>query len=294
MRSHPVTPMMESDLIVHLSRQTRKKIGLIDLLALERPDVEEAFAAALGEGCEVILFDVFDEPSLAQIGRILWSRRPPGTSFVVGSSGVEYALIEHWRAMGQLPPQPQFETPRPAERVVIVSGSCSLSTEKQIRWAVDRGFAGIPVDAQRLVSGDNGTNARAMLLNQALENLAQGRSIILYTALGSEDSERARAAAESESVFGLMLGEELGVLLREIILRSGVRRFLVAGGDTSSTVGGQLRMEALTMASPLIPGAPLCRTHSSVPDLDGLEVVFKGGQVGPEDCFERLQDGRAC
>lgn len=294
MKSHPVTPMRESDLIVHLSRQTRKKIGLMDLLALQRPDLEDFFATALSRGCEVILFDVFDERSLAQIGRILWSRRPQGTSFVVGSSGVEYALVEYWRAMGQLPTRPQFEPPRPADRVVVVSGSCSLSTEKQIRWALEHGFIGIPVEARRMVSGDDGTNARALLRNQALDNLAQGRSIILYTALGSEDSERARAAAESEPAFGLKLGEQLGVLLREIILRSGVRRVLVAGGDTSSAVGGQLRTEALTMASLLIPGAPLCRTHSSVLDLDGLEVVFKGGQAGPEDCFERVRDGRAC
>jgi uncharacterized protein YgbK (DUF1537 family) len=292
MRSHPVTPMTESDLALHLSRQTQKKIRLMDILSLQSPDLDERFTALQREGPEVILFDVLDESSLARVGRILWLHRPPGTSFIVGSSGVEYALMAHWRATGQLPPPPAFEQPRPVDRLVVVSGSCSPNTEIQIQWSLERGFVGIPIGAQALVSAETRISARDQLLKQALRELSEGHSIVLYTALASKDSARAREIAAAESSFGLTLGEQLGILLRELLLRSGVRRVAIAGGDTSSYIGRQLSIEALTMASPLVRGAPLCRAHSDEPTLDGLELIFKGGQVGAEDCFGRVREGQ--
>jgi uncharacterized protein YgbK (DUF1537 family) len=292
MKSHPVTPMTESDLTLHLSRQTQKKISLMDVLSLQSHDLDERFAALQQKGAEVILFDVLDESSLQQIGRILWARRPPGTSFVVGSSGVEYALMAHWRSAGRLPPQPEFRQPRPLDRLVVVSGSCSLNTEKQIRWSLAHGFVGIRIEARSLVAAEVQERTRDRLLNQALRELWEGHSIVLYTALASEDSARAHATLTADSSFGLALGEQLGILLRELICRSGVRRVVIAGGDTSSHIGRQLRIEALTLTSPLIRGAPLCLAHSREPSLNHLELVFKGGQVGTEDCFGRVRKGQ--
>jgi uncharacterized protein YgbK (DUF1537 family) len=208
----------------------------------------------------------------------------------VGSSGVEYALVAYWRASGLLPPPPQFEPVRAVDRLVVVSGSCSPNTERQIRWALDHGFTGIPVDAGALVEGDETT--RRALMDSALKDLAQGRSLIVYTALGEKDSTLAKAARARESTFGMRLSAQLGVLLRELIRRSGIRRVLIAGGDTASYVGQQLGIEALTMASPMLPGAPLCRAHADSPSLDGLELVFKGGQMGTDDCFAKVKTGR--
>ena len=85
----------------------------------------------------------------------------------------------------------------------------------------------------------------------------------------------------------------LGSLLLELIRRSGVRRALVAGGDTSSHAVRRLGMEALTFAGLLSPGAPLCRGYSSDPLVDGLELVLKGGQVVPPEFFEMVRTGLA-
>jgi hypothetical protein len=32
-------------------------------------------------------------------------------------------------------------------------------------------------------------------------------------------------------------------------------------------------------------GAPLCRVHSDTLELDGLDIILKGGQMGPVDFF---------
>jgi uncharacterized protein YgbK (DUF1537 family) len=293
MMSHPVTPMTESDLRLHLSRQTQKRIGLLDIVSLRHPHLDDKFREVLAGDPDAILFDVLDQQSLIQVGRILWSRRPPGGSFIVGSSGVEYALVAYWRAAGLLPPPPEFRRVAPVDRLVVVSGSCSPKTERQILWSLDHGFVGIPINADALVASDSVKGDRSTWASRPLAELARGRSIVLYTALGEEDSARARDARGGESSFGMRLGEQLGTLLRELVCRAGVRRVLVAGGDTASHVGQQLSLEALTMLSPMIPGAPLCRAHSREPGLDGLELVLKGGQVGSDDCFGRVQLGQS-
>jgi len=290
MMSHAVTPMTESDLRLHLARQTEKKIGLFDIIALQHSRPEEKFQELLAEKPEAVLIDTLDQASLIQVGRILWTGRPASGNFIVGSSGVEYALVAYWQASGLLPGPPEFAPVRAVDRLVVVSGSCSPNTESQIHWALGHGFVGIPVDADALVASNEAT-AR-VLLDKALMELKESNSVVLYTALGKKDSTLARAARERENSFGMRLSGQLGIVLREIIRRSGIRRVLIAGGDTASYVGQQLGMEALTMAGPMLPGAPLCRAHADSPSVEGLELVFKGGQMGTDDCFAKVKNGR--
>jgi uncharacterized protein YgbK (DUF1537 family) len=160
--------------------------------------------------------------------------------------------------------------------VIVVSGSCSPVTEQQIRWAIAHGFADIRVDA---ADKDHST-----ALNAALSALSLGKSVVLYTALGVGDRDAGHG--------GEKLGRSLGVLLRETLIRSGVRRALVAGGDTSSHALRELGIESLIFAGQMTPGAPLCRCHAPGSALDGLELVLKGGQVGPENFFEMVKSER--
>jgi uncharacterized protein YgbK (DUF1537 family) len=67
----------------------------------------------------------------------------------------------------------------------------------------------------------------------------------------------------------------------------------VIGGDTAGDVARSLEIDALEMIAPLQPGAPLCVARSRRGDTDGLEVVFKGGQVGYDDFFGALRAGTA-
>jgi 3-oxoisoapionate kinase len=286
MASHPLTPMNESDLRIHLSRQTKKKITLMNIVSLERDDTDEEFARLLRQSPDVVIFDTLDEASLLQAGRLIWSHRPCDLSFVVGSSGVEYALAAYWESTGQLPLPPKFPPVRPVDRLIVVSGSCSPSTEKQIRWAISQGFEGIPADAAALVASESQERIRTNLLARALAALKAGKSIVVYTALGNTDLIQVRGPASDSSRFGEVLGGQLGLLLRDTVRQSGVRRVMIAGGDTSTYAVRQLGIEALTMVSPLIQGAPLCQVHAADnKKIDGLEIVLKGGQVGSEDCF---------
>lgn len=277
MSRHPVTPMHESDLRIHLARQTQSRISLLDMRALLQGHADDQLDAVLRGHPEAILFDGVDAASLAETGRLLCTHRPLPT-FAVGSSGLTHALIHHWQEAGIVPRERACGTFTAVDRLIVVSGSCSPVTEMQIRRATADGFTGIAV-------GRSPGADRECVLTRALEALQKGRSVVLYSALGPVD----RKPGEGGETLGNMLGE----LLRELIMRSGVRRALVAGGDTSTHAVRRLGISALTFAALTVPGAPLCRTHSGTAVTDGLELVLKGGQIGPEDYFEQVRTGGA-
>jgi uncharacterized protein YgbK (DUF1537 family) len=289
MRTHPSTPMHEADLRQHLAAQTDQSIALVDILTLQSDVVDNRVDALLAESPDVLLFDVLDEASQAEVGRLLWERRATDTTFIVGSSGVEYALAAHWQTIGLANAPSTPPTAAPVDRLVVVSGSCSSVTENQIRWACENSFTGIALDVQRLVS-DDGAAAVLEAYADAEHALRDGRSVVLYTALGS-GAGFAELTPGNAIEFNDSLGARVGELLRTLCERNELTRAVVAGGDTSGHAVRQLDMYALTLAAPLVPGGPLCRIHSNERVFDGIEIVLKGGQIGGEDFFRRVRDG---
>jgi uncharacterized protein YgbK (DUF1537 family) len=147
---------------------------------------------------------------------------------------------------------------------------------------MDNGYDGIPLDARAVAAGQFDD-----ALQRAVSSAAAGRSFIFYTALGPSDPN----LIEGRERFRRSLSENLGRLFAAALERSGIRRAVVCGGDTSSGVGRQLDIYALTAVHPLAPGSPLCRAYSNGP-LDGLVISFKGGQVGGPLFFEAARTGR--
>jgi 3-oxoisoapionate kinase len=275
MRCHPVTPMYEADLRRHLAAQTRLPIGLVDLTAFSQGRAPAALAQCLSRGDAAVLFDGMGEAELAETGRLLWhhaTQQPHAGSthplFGAGSSGLTYALLAAWRQGHVIGGEPKHTPAAPAETLLVLSGSCSPVTERQIRAALANGYHGIRLEMETA-------------FEEAVTHLRAGQSTVIYSALGP------LPAATQPG--GEALGRRAGALLRRILGATGVRRVVLAGGDTSSHAVGELGIHALTWAASLEPGAPLCRAHAQTPDLDGLQLVLKGGQVGSDDFFERVR-----
>lgn len=275
MGNHPVTPMDEADLRIHLGRQTGRRIALLDITALRAGCAGAKLEELTAKGGQAVIFDGLDDQTLAATGRLLWTRSAAAQWFAVGSSGMTQALIHHWRSIGMITAGLTPEEPKPVDRLIVVSGSCSPVTEAQIHWAAANGFAAMRIGA------DGGESVPVA----GLKELAAGRSVVLYSALGPRDCVGELRGEE--------LGRTIGLLLRELLLRSGVRRAVVAGGDTATHSVRQLGIQALTFAGLLAPGAPLCRSYAPASKMDGIELVLKGGQVGPVDFFGMVRRGKA-
>ena len=119
----------------------------------------------------------------------------------------------------------------------------------------------------------------------------QGRSAILFTAASEQDHIETFTSGADQLRLRQTLSERAGQIFSRVAEASGVKRVVVAGGDTSSHSGRQLGIAALTFIAHLAPGAPLCRAWSYRGNRNSLEIVFKGGQCGSENFFEVVLNG---
>ncbi len=295
MSRHPVTPMHDADLRNHLAAQTSARIVGFDFRDMAAPDASARLETATGRA-DVVLLDTFDAATTRIAGQLLAEHGARAPAFVVGSSGVEYALVEHLTAAGVLPLAPAPTARGPVDRLVAVCGSCSPVTEGQIAWAEANGFAVLALDTVAAVSGDEAAT-HDRLLADVRAALADHAGVVVHTARGPSDPRLAptRAALERRGLGNFdssaVLGAALGRVVRDVVAETGVRRIALAGGDSSSHAVSAMGVESLTVAGPLVPGAPLCRIASPDPAIDGAELTLKGGQVGGPDYFARVMAG---
>ncbi|WP_434620892.1 four-carbon acid sugar kinase family protein [Tabrizicola sp. M-4] len=295
MARHPVTPMAEADLLRHLARQTALPGGLISLEDLAA-GAEARVEALLAAGVRIISVDNMDAGTEAAAGRLIWGQRGR-MGLVVGSQGVEYALVRHWQEAGLLPVAAEVPSAGAVAQIVAVSGSVSPVTKAQLDWAGGHGFALLDFDAAAVCGGEAALQQEeARLVRAALEAAGRGQSPLIHSAAGPDDPAVARfraALAETGIAMGeanRRIGTALGRILDAVLRGTGLRRAVISGGDTSGHGMRALGLQALVALAPTIPGAALCRAHGAGAH-DGLEIALKGGQMGSEDYFGWIRAG---
>lgn len=285
MSVHPVTPMTEADVARHLSQQTNLPFGCIDLEALADPARARAL---LDDGPKGWTIDMLDASHEATVGALLWERRAQ-SRFVIGSQGVEYALVAHLRATGALAKAGLVGGIGRTDAMAVVSGSASPITASQIGWARANGFRTIALDTVAACNGS--AEAELTAANAAVAALSEGLPPLIHSAEGPQDPRIAavRALGDPDRCNDA-IGRALGRILADVTQRTGIRRAVVSGGDTSGHVCTALGIHALSALAPTIPGASICRAHADGA-LDGFEIALKGGQMGSADYFGWIRDG---
>lgn len=269
MSKHPVTPADESDLRLHLGKQTNKKFGLIDVLQLEKPVGEWNNAIESDE--KVILIDALYEKQLNKIGEWIDSLNKNNAQFSVGGSGIEAALGNCWNEKGLLQQKTAWQTIKTVNSLLVISGSCSPVTAGQIAYAIKNGFEEVELDAAKIC---NDEIVEASVMDTINSLLQQQKNIIIHT------GQKKTGNLSSEK-----LGTALGTIAKQAVEKNKLQRVVIAGGDTSSYAARAMEIDAVEMVAPVVSGAPLCKAYSANKAINGLEVNFKGGQVGGEDYF---------
>jgi uncharacterized protein YgbK (DUF1537 family) len=307
MSVHPVTPMMEGDLLRHLALQTDLPLSGIFLPSLEgaREEIDRAWSEATSTGDAGILLDSVTERHLTEVGRILDGYASTvGPIFTIGSSGVEYALTQWWRELGKLPnTQRYYDHIAPTSQILAISGSASPLSSAQIDTAIAAGFAEIAIDAKALVREDSWQQTAQDIVGRTIALLSDGRSVIMHTARGPRDTRIAEMLEyftadgltqdDARHQGGRLLGQRLGAIANAVLEATHLRRLVLSGGDTSSQVTQVLGPDALEIDGRLAAGAPLCRVLSDKSHLRNLQLALKGGQMGDENFFVIARDGTA-
>jgi 3-oxoisoapionate kinase len=274
MSRHPVTPMHEADLRLHLAKQTNMPVQLAN------NDWSQNGMA---------LIDVYDQATQVLAGETLLQAPQTALPFCVGSSGVEYALVKALTKQAKISGQAEFAPLNTVPQCIVVSGSVSPTTERQILKSKQNGFVTVSL-SPLAVAKDPNANVEAAV-RECLNILSSGQSPLVHTALGAASDQSAELNAITDGRKNI--GETLGRILREVLERTDLRRAIIAGGDSSSHALGQLDIYALKNRFPLsaTPGSPLCTASSGNAKLNGLEIAMKGGQVGGDSYFIQLRDG---
>jgi uncharacterized protein YgbK (DUF1537 family) len=307
MSRHPTTPMSEADLAAHLGAQTRQTIAKFTLPLYEAGHAamdDELARISSGESRGVV-FDGTTPTHQTQVGRLL-DRLSVGRSrplFCVGSSGLEYAMTQWWREVGQEAAldTTQYENFAAVPQVLAVSGSASPLSRMQVDDAIAHGFFDLAVDASSLVADERWEAELKRLHEEAVAALRAGRSVMAHTARGPDDDRiaamtsllvaRGMSKEMAKHVGGRLLAQRLGHFVDGVLRAVRIKRLLVSGGDTSSHVTQHLAPDALVVAARLAPGAPLCHVLSDQLHLAGLEIALKGGQMGQPDYFVKALHG---
>ncbi|MCA1325051.1 four-carbon acid sugar kinase family protein [Herbaspirillum sp. alder98] len=281
MRCHPVTPMDESDLRKHLARQGLTVQAVHYPQYLDPAALDDQIDALSASRPDAVLFDVSGEADLPVIGGLIWARAQRQRVLAVGASSVVQALAAWWQL--DAPHRDQANHIAPARGpVLVLAGSLSPITAQQIGAA--HSYDQILLDPQRLIEHDQ-SYLQATVARIA-DGLRQGRHMLACTAPHQGERQLLSASGASQQ-----LAHACGELLRRLLQAVPLTRVGVAGGDTSSHALKALDIWGLSYIGNLSAGVALCRAHADLPQLDGVELMLKGGQMGGSDLFELLVRG---
>lgn len=281
MRHHPLNPMLNANLVAHLSTQTHRRVGLVDYADVQRgsDSIRAALRRLQAEGCAIALLDCVDDAQLRMIGEAICD-----LPLLSGSSAWGMVLPDIWRRNGDWTPSGSRELGGAfgGTGVLVISGSCSQATQAQIDWAAHNGWQMFALDALALMQG----NFPAAVVTQAAEVIAGDQPCLLTTTHGTgreQVQEWARRHQLSDVAAGERISATLARLAAAILDRCRPAGLVIAGGETSSVIMRALNLGGLLIGPAIDPGVPVCLSLAR-PD---LAVVLKSGNFGSEDFFAR-------
>jgi uncharacterized protein YgbK (DUF1537 family) len=293
MARHPVTPMNESDVRLHLAQQMDRPMELVDLLQLEQlpnltpENIFHGYTGKNGHGAPLVLFDTTDNGHLLPIGKWLDKHCSQQHQLLVGSSAMEYALGKIYGVEKEMNRAPLAVTP-----TLVVAGSCAQSTADQILHAEKLGFSLIRIQVSELFNEESRTQEINRVVQLAVTSLSSNQNTVIFSALGPEDRQvKATLTSPLAKSQPTQIASSQAEITRQLVEIFPLKRLVTAGGDTSGYILKSLDIAALEFVNMLAPGAPLCLAHGKNPKTAGMEIAIKGGQNGTVRYFEFAQQG---
>jgi uncharacterized protein YgbK (DUF1537 family) len=265
--------MHDSNLVRVLARQSNTKIGLVELAILARgPDAVRARLAELaGKGVGAVIVDAVFDHDLETIGTVALDHR-----LSVGASGIGLGLARALVGSGRVKSNAlaAISGAPVGGPAACLAGSCSQATLGQIANA-EAAMPVLHLDPDRVVAGKE--EARRAL-NWATERLAQGPVLIASSA--APDQVAALQARHGRDVAGHAI-EQAMADIAEGLVQAGVRRLVVAGGETSGAVVDRLKIPGFLVGAEIAAGVPVLRAVGAKGG-DMLLALKSGNFGGPE------------
>jgi uncharacterized protein YgbK (DUF1537 family) len=284
MRDHPLTPMRDPSLVRVLQRQTHGRVGLVPVATVARHAgaIRAAFAELRRQGFRHAIVDAIEDRHLEEIGAAA-----ADFELITGGSGIALGLPENFRRQGLLGDSAAAdELPLIAGAAAVLSGSCSPATIAQVAYMRERA----PVFAIDPITISEGRNVTVEALDWAKPLVGERPILVSATAPPEAVAEVQRRLGRERA--GALIEETLAAIARGLAAK-GVRRFVIAGGETAGAVVQALGVTGLRIGRQIDPGVPWTMSLGEPP----LALALKSGNFGAPDFFERaffvLSEGEA-
>lgn len=273
MRDHPLTPMTDANLVRVLSRQYPRDVHLITQQCVSAGvnALTKEFAHAEARGSGAAIVDATCDRDIAVIGAAVEAAHMPlvsGGSALAGGWASAIRTIGGETSVTALPDWTEI-----GGGAVVIAGSCSTATRGQIAaWPHEK----VDIDPFAYVSAEHLADAA---LDRAKSSLSTGRPVLFHT--GAEPVRVQRLQQHHGVDFAATLVEGACALIATRAKDLGVRRFVIAGGETSGAVARALGARVLTIGPTIAPGVPWTRTVGR----DALALALKSGNFGDAHFF---------
>ena len=278
MEQHPLTPMTDANLVRVLTAQTAHGVGLVPFTTVEQGAgaIRAALTRLSDQGRRCAIVDAVTDAHLLAIGEAV-ALHP----LVTGGSGVAMGLPANFRATGLLPARDDAAVlPPHTGHAAVLAGSCSRATLGQIGLARDH-MPTLELDA--LATPD-----AVALAAQAMAWMEGklGAGPVLIAASAPPEKVVALQARLGREAAGALIEAALAATAGALVER-GVRRLLVAGGETSGAVVQRLGVRSLRIGAEIDPGVPWTYAEGDGPP---LHLALKSGNFGARDFFVKAFD----
>ena len=275
MRFHPLTPMTESNLVELLRRQSAGNVGLISWHTIKQGEraIREAFQKARQANIRCAVVDAIEDSDLIEIGRAAYAE----LKLLTGASGVAYGLaktlVEKHLKLHQIG---KLELPITRGSAAVIAGSCSHATLKQIEW-MKKELPCFLIDILQLADGKD-------IIFDAMEwakHHLETQPVLIHTSVPPNQLKEIQTTLGTEKA-GQLAERALSQITQRLV-DAGVRRLIVAGGETAGAVVKALKINAIRIGPEIDPGVPW-----TIPECDSpMLLSLKSGNFGSDNFFEK-------
>ncbi|UZD99245.1 3-oxo-tetronate kinase [Pseudomonas mediterranea] len=272
MQHHPLTPMTDANLVRVLQAQTSLQVGLLryDSVAQGVDAVRAKIAGLRAQGVGMAIADALSDADLYTLGAAC-----ADLPLLTGGSGLALGLPDNFRRAGQLRDFDVSTLPQVPGGEVVLAGSASIATNGQVAAWLEAGRPALRIDPVALAAGEP-------VVARALAFARDAADTVLIYATNSAEEVKAVQQQLGAGRAGALVENALGEIARGL-REQGVRRFVIAGGETSGAVVKALEVTLLQIGAQIDPGVPATLSSGAEP----LALALKSGNFGGRDFFAK-------
>ncbi|WP_426575917.1 3-oxo-tetronate kinase [Xenorhabdus stockiae] len=276
MQYHPITPMKDANLLRLMEQQSKKSAGLINLNCVRqgKQAIRHQLNLLQQKGISYVIVDTMIMADLLSIAQAV-----SDMVLVTGGSGLGAALASYHTGkllddlmIGDIPPTED-------KRTIVLSGSCSVMTNKQV-IEYKKIAPAMEISVEQCINNSEYAN---ILAKWAVQQSNVGWAPMLYATQPPEILSLIKqryGTIESSTAI-----EKIFADLAKKLRQQGFNIFIVAGGETSAQVVQSLGVSQFSIGASITPGVPWVRSLH-----DDCWFALKSGNFGDTYFFQYAQN----